>query len=379
MLGDILYITESSGYGGAESYLLGLAINAAKDVDVVAVAMSYSAGNENTRAQFSINGINVIDTKQVRANYLLNICRALKFLFPRRNSQLHFSLPYPDSCRWLLLVASLLKCKFIITEHLVPASPYQAGPYFFVTHLLFNQLKKLAYHRSIKVIAISKAMKATLIMAYGMPAEKLVVIYNGINSATIASDNRDRIRGSLGISSSSIVLMNVGRLSEQKGHFYLLSAVARLKESYPNLILLLVGDGPLRATVEDQISALGIAPYVKMLGFKDNVAELLKDTDVFILPSLNEGFPLTILEAMSAAKPVIATDVGGNSEAVIHGETGIIVPPKDVDSLCQAIRTLLDDPVKRTEMGQKGQQRSIALFSKKKMLKETFALYQRPV
>jgi glycosyltransferase involved in cell wall biosynthesis len=121
---------------------------------------------------------------------------------------------------------------------------------------------------------------------------------------------------------------------------------------------------------------LGLQRQARFLGTRSDVPELLALTDVAVLPSLEEGFPNAILEAMAAAKPVVATQVGGIPEAVVHGETGLLVPPRDPSALAGAIGRLLDDPGLRTAMGLAGKQRIAERFTFARMVTEMEALYE---
>ncbi len=377
MLKEIVYITESSAYGGSEAYLLTLVSAAREIAEKVVVALPHRKQNERTRARLQALGISVVELKQYRANYVLNLFLALKFLRARKHAFLHFTLPYPDSCRWVLLAASLLRRKFIISELLVPQSPYKAGWYFFVSFLLFNRLKKLSYARAEKVIAICNSMKDTLVNAYGMPSGKIEVVYTGIDVAAseYGASSKEKLRRELGLKEEDIVLTSMGRLAEQKGHAYLIAAFARLVDEFPFVALLLTGEGPLRKALESEVHRKGLMKRVFFTGFREDFRNILDITDIFVFPSLEEGFPFTIIESMAAGNPVIATSVGGVPEAVINGDSGIIVPPGDADALCAAIRLLLSNASLRHKMGEKGRQRMAALFSKKKMISETFALY----
>jgi glycosyltransferase involved in cell wall biosynthesis len=167
------------------------------------------------------------------------------------------------------------------------------------------------------------------------------------------------------------VVLTVARLDEQKGHCYLLEAAAQVPEAQ----FVLAGDGPLRASLEAQARSLGVEDRVKFLGYRSDIADLLADCDVFVLPSLYEGLPLSILEAMSAGKPVIATHIGGTDEAVIAGETGLLVPPADSAALAAAIRSLLTDRPLAQRLATAGRARVAQEFSAAKMVQQVIAVY----
>jgi len=151
-------------------------------------------------------------------------------------------------------------------------------------------------------------------------------------------------------------LLFTGRLARVKGLPVVLAAVQRLRARHPDIELSLAGDGPDRAVLEAEARRLGVADHVRFLGYQssDQVAALLQDTDVFVLPSFAEGVPVVLMEAMASGVPVVTTRVAGVSELVEDGVSGFVVPPGDVDALARAIDTLLADPALRARFGAAG-------------------------
>ncbi len=374
---EIIYFTESSGYGGSERYLIDLAPKARDVAEEVYVALPFRRNNERLRKQLRSRGITVLEIPQYKAAYLVNFLIAVRFLRARPTAFLHFSLPYPDCCRWVLLAAALLRRKYLISELLVPENPFKAGWYFMVTHLIFNRLKKFSYDKARKVIAICETMKEILVNSYGMPSEKIVVIYNGIDVATVKTplSGRDGLMREFGIAEGSLIVTTVGRLTAQKGHIYLLRAVEKLLAEYPSIVLLLVGDGPLKGPIGAEIKKRNLVAAVRMTGFRDDFRDILAITDIFVFPSLNEGLSYILLEAMAAGNPVVATDVGGNKELVVDGQTGHIVSPGDVDGLRTALEALISDKKVRRAMGEQGRQKIKTSFSAERMFQKTLSLY----
>jgi glycosyltransferase involved in cell wall biosynthesis len=137
----------------------------------------------------------------------------------------------------------------------------------------------------------------------------------------------------------------------------------------------LVGEGRERPGLEAQARALGVAERVRFLGHRDDVPELLAACDVFVLPSRYEGLPLSVLEAMAAAKPVVATAIEGTDEVVLHGETGLLVPPAAPSALAQGIRAVLADRALAARMGQAGRARVCREFSTNRMIDEVTGVY----
>ena len=133
----------------------------------------------------------------------------------------------------------------------------------------------------------------------------------------------------------------------------------------------------MRSTIENHVQKLGLSEKVQFLGYQNNILEILRSMDIFILPSLWEGMPNAILEAMAAGLPVVATNVGGTPEVVVDGETGFLVPPRDPEALANAIKLLIDDPELRKKFGQAGRERVERHFTIQETVRKTEELYLR--
>jgi glycosyltransferase involved in cell wall biosynthesis len=155
----------------------------------------------------------------------------------------------------------------------------------------------------------------------------------------------------------------VGTFKRQKGHMFLVEAIPQVCERHPGLHVLLVGDGELRGAMEQQVAEAGIAEHVTFLGTRGDIPELLAASDSFVLPSLWEGLPVALVEAMASGLPVIATTVSGTNEVVVDGESGFLVPPGDPSRLADAMCRLLCDPGTAAAIAAAGQARVAARFS----------------
>lgn len=205
-------------------------------------------------------------------------------------------------------------------------------------------------------------------------AGKVSVIRNGI-APSEPKRPRNEVRAALGLG-ENVAAICVARMDALKGHKTLLDALAILKKQEQRLTVLLVGDGAERAALEQQASALGLdTSCLRFLGFRQDITDLLAASDLFVLPSLSEGLPLSVLEAMSQGIPIVASCVGGIPEVVIEGENGLLVPPNDSEALAEAMTTLLTDPKRRTMMGQAGQTRVRSEFSFTGMAERYASLY----
>lgn len=239
---------------------------------------------------------------------------------------------------------------------------------------LFRQLWRMTSGGS----AISSAVAAFCREIEGESADRLRVIHYGMNPPNdIAAQNASRIalRDSLGIKRETVVIGCVGRLIEQKGIAYGLEAFARAYGQYADTMLVILGDGELRGELEGQAKALGLGNSVRFLGWQEDAPAWMNAFDIFLFPSLWEGFGLVLLEAMAARVPVIASCISAIPEVIISGETGILVPPRDVDGLASALTRLIADAPLRRHMGLLGRDRLETQFSVGKMTDETIRLY----
>lgn len=204
------------------------------------------------------------------------------------------------------------------------------------------------------------------------------MIRNGVAPPVPAASSRGRqLRERLGFQQDAVVIGTVSRLERQKGTAHLISALARIHHECPGARLLLVGDGSMRRDLERLAVSLGVRDKVVFTGALLDPGDALECMDMFALPSFREALPMAVLEAMARAKPVVATAVGGVPEAVVHGETGLLVPPGDDAALASALLTLASDPEKRREMGALGRTRFEASFTADAMARQTLEVYRR--
>jgi glycosyltransferase involved in cell wall biosynthesis len=224
-----------------------------------------------------------------------------------------------------------------------------------------------------RVITVSDWQRATY-EKVGVAAQRIVTVLNGVPHRAW-SPGRAAARRELGLESGRHVVMTIGRLTSMKGHRYLLDAVPLLLRSSSDLVVVIVGEGDLRRALRDQTERLGVAQAVRFAGHRTNARELLAAADVFVLPSLHEGMPLTVLEAMDAGLPVVGTRVIGTSEAVEDGVSGRLVPPGHPTALAEALTELLSEPALRQRMSVAGRQRYERLFTATRMARRTAAVY----
>jgi glycosyltransferase involved in cell wall biosynthesis len=228
-------------------------------------------------------------------------------------------------------------------------------------------------------IAVSEAERKDFLAAGFAPPERVHLLRYGIDIARFADVviDKGKQRTALGVPVAAALVTTVCRLYFPKDVFTLLRAFAMVRAQCPRVHLLIVGDGPYRPQVESLIGELGLTTDVTMAGFRRDIPQILAVSDVFVLSTTpGEGLPITILEAMSSGLAVVASDVTGVKEEVVHQETGLIVPPKNPVALSEALLGLLRDEQKVKMMGQKGRARAEELFTLERMARETMAIYE---
>ncbi len=347
----VVVYTEATGRGGAEVSLRNLLgeLDTSFDVVVLGVDESICSWIAEVRP-----GTSVVVVAPVRNKWSIGALLALR----RQIAQLqpaifHANLRTVGDAQYALLAAvSLRKVRVVAVEQL----PYP------LASRLSRRLKRLTSARLAAHIAVGVRAARLVEEQAGLPAGSVRTIYNGVPDLGPAPWPKPGSRTAVGA---------LARLDPIKGLDLLLRAAAPLE----SVELTVIGEGPARAELEALANELGLSDRVRFVPWADDARRRLAELDVFVLPSRNEGFPLSIVEAMLAGRPVIATDVGSVSEAVGE-ETGILVPPGDVARLQAAISELVADPARRRRLGEAGRRRALDRFTSAAMARAFETLYR---
>ncbi len=227
-----------------------------------------------------------------------------------------------------------------------------------------------------KVIAISKAIAAVL-RDRGVEEERLEIIRSAVDvGAFQAPTDRGAFRREFDLDDGDFAIAAAGQLIPRKGHQYLLQAVADLKDRYPQLRLVIFGEGYLGNQLRAQASSLGLGEVVQFAGFHDDLDSFVSCFDLFVHPALAEGLGVAALKASAAAVPVVGFAAGGLNEAVEHEKTGLLVAPEDAGALADAIRRIIDDPDLGRRFGEAGRVRMQNEFSIDTMADRHVAMYE---
>jgi len=240
--------------------------------------------------------------------------------------------------------------------------------------MIFN---RLFLRRTDRVVAVGGAVKQALVANEGIPASRIDVIYNGVRLTDFSREisQRRQVREELGIHESDLVAIQVARLDYLKDHCTAVRTAERVVGQLPSFKLLLVGEGPERPKIEAEIARRGMQQQVRLLGQRSDVQRLLAAADLFLLTSISEGIPVTFIEAMGAALPIVSTDVGGVGEVVESEVTGLLAAAGDDAGLAAAALRLAGDESLRKSFGRRGRARAAEMFSEDEMHERYAALY----
>ena len=227
-----------------------------------------------------------------------------------------------------------------------------------------------------KVVTVSEYVRRYLVEEKGIPAHKVVSIPTGIDIDRFNPDVVKAVpREELGIAADAQIVGTVAILRRKKGHHILLDAIPMVLREFPKTIFLFAGDGPQRKNIEDKILELGIGNNVKLLGLRNDIPEILKTIDLFVLPTLQEALGTSFLEAMAMGKPVVGTKVGGVGEVLKGGINGYLIEPGNPSVLAEAITNLLKYKEKARMMGIEGEKIVRQNYTVEKMCENMYALY----
>ncbi|WP_223910401.1 glycosyltransferase [Geobacter sp. AOG1] len=298
-----------------------------------------------------------------------------------RGDLLHVNLPAPNYCRSAIIAASMCRIRGVVTTSHLPNLTFPRSKLgmlagrsiwdWIVWRMVFDIIDTS--------IVVSEASADSLKANYPTSPDRVRCIHNGVDQTRFAGVERidvENVKQEFGISANDLVVASVGRLHPQKGYTYLLNAMLKLNRNIPNVKLILVGDGPLRADLGRLAVDLGLKDKVIFAGKRDDIPQLLAASDIYVNSSLFEGLPFSILEAMSAGVPVVATAVDGNKEIIYDPGSGILVPAEDAEGLANAISILANDSNRRRTLGMQGRDVVTKIFSIDLMLQKTEQLYR---
>lgn len=335
----VLHIIPDFGTGGAEKLVLDLVANYNSDKFEVAILSLYDKADTIYEKQLEKNGAKVFYLDKKPGLDVSIIMKTLKI----------FNLYKPEIIH---------THRYVVRYTLIPSILKRIPVKVHTVHNIAEKeldkiglkLQRIAYkYFGYKPVAIANSIKNSIESFYKMESN-VPLINNGVDLEKYPLS----IRGNNNI----IELIHIGRFSPQKNHEVLIDAFNFVVKERKNIRLTLVGDGELRESIEAKVKALGIGNYIKFLGIREDIPDLLAASDIFVMSSDWEGLPLTVLEAMSTGMPIISTNVGGVPDICENGKNGFLVDSQNPKQLYEAIIRIADDQKLRYDMGQKSYQLS---------------------
>ncbi|MBA3734305.1 MAG: glycosyltransferase family 4 protein [Actinobacteria bacterium] len=344
----VLHVHRIGGIGGSERHLLALLpALAERGVDV-----SFLGLDDTSRAPDPFYDALAVPYERLPSPRDLDVRLALAVRRATRKADLvHTHLVHAD------VYGALGSRRLVSTKH--NDDPFRAGAFRYVERALAR--------RAAKIVAITSALARFQVERVGLPAEKVEVIHYGLDDlpASWGTNEPDPVPD------DAQVLLAISRLEPQKGLDVAVHGLPAIRARHPKAALVVLGEGPQRGELEALARELEVP--VHLLGRVPDVASWLRRAELLVHPARWEGFGLALLEAMLAAKPVVATNVSSIPEIVVGGETGLLVPPNDPAALAEAVNRVLDDP---GNYGEQGLARSSAEFSVEKMTSRTLRTYE---
>jgi glycosyltransferase involved in cell wall biosynthesis len=361
---NVFLFTDSSGYGGAEKALLTLIQGLNRELWSPTLVFHPSSGIEPLLAGAAAASCELISIPAMPEG-LDGARRSLRFsatLRRRRPHVFHAHLTWPLACKFGLAAAVASRVPAVVATHqLVP-------PFRLRRRALLQQ--RLLGSRVGRQIAVSAEVAKRLEALFGWPGRKVTIVHNGVRVPTQRAVPDPSLRAELLRDQRAVVLVPA-RLDPLKGHDFLFEAARALE----GVQVVLAGDGPERGRLQALAEELEIASRVSFLGFREDMPQLLVCSDVVVLPSLAEGLPLAVLEAMAAGAPLVATAIGGTDEALADGVTGLLVPPRDVAALAAAVTRVLADPQEAQRRADAAAERVRTEFSADMMVAQVESIY----
>lgn len=337
----VMHVIESlADFGGTPRKLLYLARH--RDPSMRLLFFCYTPSS--LKDAFRECGVEVIEYGTINPVALVrDLCREIK----RHQADVlctHFSRPLIVGCA----AARIMGIPFIHNEH--NSAAYRHG--------MAHHLAKLCMPRAQAVICNSHHTCGTIQKSYQLSDELMHIVYNPVETRAITRA-RAQVRQELGLRLEQPLIGHVGGMIPSRDQASLLRAFHGLRRRHPDAVLVLIGDGhPTRGKLEALTAELGMTEAVRFIGYTDRVGDYLDAMDVYVNPTLDEGFGIAVVEAMLAGVPVVLADCGAHPELVSDGESGLLYPGGDVEALRQCLEDLLADPMRRRALADRARERA---------------------
>ena len=358
-----LHVDTAESWRGGQNQVL-LTVRELKNLGHRTILVAHPNGELLRRATGSVDLISIASSGEIdlRAAWLL--ARALKRLRPEV-IQAHDA----KGVAMVALARSLARLnpqpKFVMSRRVD-------------FHIRRNAFSRWKYSQVDRFLCASEAIRLMLI-GDGVSPEQTATVHEGIDIKKVTSCRSLDLHKELELPKGVPIVGNVAALVPHKGQQFLIEAAPMVIAQIPNVRFVILGAGELEGQLRKQIAKLKVDRHVLLAGFRPDVLSLQKSFDLFVLSSITEGLGTTLLDAMALGRPIIATKTGGIPEVIIDGKTGLLVPPRDAQSLASAIVALLRDPERRARLGTEANRRAKEKFSSEQMVKQTLEAYSHLV
>lgn len=368
----VLHLIDSAGIYGAEKVILTL-LEELKNTAFPGI-LGCIRENETEVPQIAKEaekfGISVQYFTMKRGLNLFGLKQIWKFI---NDNNIHIVHSHGYKPNILLALIPNRKFKIVTTAH--GWAKQTAG----VKGRIYEFFDSKALKRFDSIVAVSKGVVNDLIKR-GIRKEKIDLIYNGIkvnknNNSSILDISK--MRQKCGLPQNAFVIGSVGRLAKAKGHSCLIEAMPSILNEIKNCHLIIAGEGPLKEDLMSLIKKYNLSNHVKLIGYIENIEQFLTMIDLFILPSLSEGLPIALLEAMALGKPVVASNAGGIPEVIKSEEDGILVPPANSNAISKVIKDLYNDTSRKNRMAVMGKEIVEDNFSSVSMAEKYTKIYSK--
>jgi len=366
-MGKVLHLRCSGNLLGAETVILELASSSATYGHEPVIGVIHDTRDPfpelaTTAEQQGLKYCVFQASRRIDLTCINNIRRYIK----KENIDIIHTHGYREDLYALLSHTGRYICA---TNHLWKRTNLALKVYAYVDSLAMSQIDR--------IVAVSQPILTEMRNSLFINNNKLSIISNGISTTRFHPDNSSALRSELKIKQDTLLITAVSSLTTEKGHRYLLDALAKLKCELPNFHMIIVGEGPERAAIERRIDELDLSPWITLLGKRSDISDIHAASDIYVLPSLDEGLPMSLLEAMASGVSAVATDVGDVAKCVQNNVTGILIKPFDATELFDAIRTLSVDAALRDRLGKAATSLVQEKYSTDIMTRKYCALYDQ--
>jgi glycosyltransferase involved in cell wall biosynthesis len=363
---SILHIRDSSGIFGSERVILTLGQNINREkFDMTLLCMDRNDGKSETLISTAKNvGIPAV-TVAVSGKLDMNAIKKIRTIIKSKNVSIIHSHDFKSDFYGLLASVNLRTAR-VATAHGSTRDSLMKKFYLFFDEWLI-------YRFFDKIIAVSQKLKSELGDKY-IRKDKIIVIQNGLGM-DLVKPQKNSDEPPLPISEDKSVFAVISRLFPDKGHQYFIEAFSSVHRKYPDTIALIIGNGPRKNHIEKMVSGMGLVDSIYLCDVRNDMDQVYRNIDCLVIPSLTEGLPYVLLEAMAYRVPVLATSVGDIPLLVKNGNTGYLVSPRDIMALERSMVDFLNNRKEANRMAVNGQDLVREFFSADKMVRQTEDLY----